>query len=64
MTKLAVRQREAAQMLSISLSHLEKLTAAGKIPHAKVGRSVLYDVEDLRAWLQSMKQTKGNGNEQ
>lgn len=51
---LALRPREAAAALSISERTLWSLTAPrGPIPAARAGRSVLYRVADLDAWLQS-----------
>lgn len=48
---LALRPLDAAAALGISPSTLERLTKAGKIPHVKVNRLVLYRVESLRKWL-------------
>jgi len=52
---LAVRPREAAQLLSISPRFLWQLTKDGGIPHVKVGggkrHTVLYAVADLQKWL-------------
>jgi excisionase family DNA binding protein len=48
---LALRPRDAAAALGISPSTLERLTKAGKIPHVKVSRLVLYRVESLQKWL-------------
>jgi hypothetical protein len=35
-----------------------RCTKKVSIPYLKVGRKVLYDVADLRAWLESRKVTK------
>lgn len=43
----------AARMLSISTRTLWKLTSRGEIPCVRVGRRVLYEVEQLRQWLAS-----------
>jgi excisionase family DNA binding protein len=48
---LALRPREAAKLLGISTRTLWTWTAQGIIPSAKVGRTVLYPVDHLRAWL-------------
>lgn len=50
---LALRPRQAAARLGISVSTLERLTRAGEIPRIKLGNSVLYRVPALDAWLQS-----------
>lgn len=50
--QLALRPREAAAALSISERTLWSLTAPrGPIPCVRAGRSVLYRVADLNAWL-------------
>jgi excisionase family DNA binding protein len=49
--QLSVRPREAALMLGISVSSLERLTKAGEIPRLKNGNTVLYRVASLDAWL-------------
>jgi len=43
--------KRVAELLSMSLSKLEKLAARKQIPHVKIGRSVRYDVAEVRAWL-------------
>jgi len=55
MNALAVRPREAARMLGISLRYLQELTRRGEIPCVKAGRATLYAVEDLREWLRSRR---------
>jgi len=49
--RLALRPREAAQMLAIGERKLWELTNRGLIPHVRFGRSVRYPVDALRAWL-------------
>jgi len=60
---LALRPRDAAAALGISPSTLDRLTKAGKIPHVKINRLVLYRVESLRNWLmereESGRETEG-----
>ena len=52
---LALRPREAAKSLSISLRHLYQLTADHQIPCIRVGngkrKTVLYSLADLQRWL-------------
>ena len=55
MNALAVRPREAARMLGISLRYLQELTRRGEIPCVKAGRATLYAVDDLREWLCSRR---------
>jgi len=54
---LLIGIREAAQALGLSERTLWDLTKAGEIPHVRVGRRVLYDPNDLRAWVESLKKT-------
>jgi len=54
-TRLLLTAREAAVVLSISLRKLWSLTACGSIPSVRIGRSVRYLADDLRAWIDSRK---------
>lgn len=54
--KLAVPLRVAAELLGVSERLLWSHTAPrGDIPVIRVGRRVLYDPQDLRAWLDRQK---------
>jgi excisionase family DNA binding protein len=61
-TSLALRPREAAQALGISVRHLWTLTKDGYIPCVRLGtgkrKTILYPLATLRAWLH--EQAKGN----
>jgi excisionase family DNA binding protein len=57
---LALRPRQAAKVLGISERHLWALTAAGQIPHTKLGRATLYPVAALKRWLDEQT-SKGVG---
>ena len=49
---LALRQRQAAAALGLSVSTLSELTARGEVPCIRLGRrTVLYPVEMLAEWL-------------
>jgi excisionase family DNA binding protein len=48
---IAVCARQAAVMLNVSEPTLRKLTKEGKIPHTRVGRKVLYSIENLQKFL-------------
>jgi hypothetical protein len=49
---LAHRRADAARALSISIRMLDELTAAGTIPHIRIGaRVVLYPISALEKWL-------------
>lgn len=47
--------REAADLLRISDRTLWTLTSSGRLPSVRVGRSVRYDIADLRKWIDSQK---------
>lgn len=48
---LALRPREAAASLAVSLSTLERLTKSGEIGVVRLGRCRLYAIDELKAWL-------------
>lgn len=51
-----IQTEEAAEYLGISVSHLYKLTAAGKIPHYKpTGKRIYFYVSDLNDFIRSGK---------
>jgi excisionase family DNA binding protein len=57
---IALRPRQAAAALGISLSSLERLTRSGAMPVVRQGRIRLYSVAALNDWLR----TKGGGHAQ
>lgn len=48
---LALRPRDAARTFGISPRTLFTWTKEGRIPCVKIGRTVLYSVSELQAWL-------------
>ena len=52
---LAVDAATVAKMLHVSLRHLRRMDASGKLgPHGlRFGRSVRYSVEEVRRWLEA-----------
>lgn len=46
-----VRIEEAAAYTSLTVRHLHDLTRLGRIPHLRVGRVVIYDLDALDEWL-------------
>ena len=54
---LLINTRDAARALAISTRTLWELTNCRDIPSVRIGRRVLYDPSDLRAWID--KQKKG-----
>ena len=53
--RLLVTAREAADLLAISPRTLWTLTSTGEIACVRIGRSVRYDVADLRVWIGTHK---------
>ena len=57
-TSRRLRTPEAAAYLGVSTSFLAKLRVYGSpVPYSKLGRSVVYDVRDLDAWLEQNRRT-------
>ena len=54
-TQLLLRPADAAQALAISPRKLWAMTASGEVPCVRLGRSVRYDPDDLRAWIEERK---------
>jgi excisionase family DNA binding protein len=54
--KLAVSIAEAAQLLSISRSHLYPIVMRGEIPSFHIGRSHLIRVSALEAWIRQQEE--------
>jgi len=54
--RLAVDEREAARLISMSVAYLRAArrgddSRASAPPHFKIGRRIRYDVEALKNWL-------------
>lgn len=56
---LAVRGPEAARVLSVSQSTLDRLRRAGKLPSLKVNGTRLFPLEGLRAFIAQSASTEG-----
>lgn len=54
--KLSLRGREAALALGISERSLARLKAEGKLQFVRVGSAILFEVDDLKAWMQGNKE--------
>lgn len=52
---LALRPRDAAAAINVSLSTLERLTKSGEIPVVKLGRVRLYELTVLESFLKSRR---------
>lgn len=57
---LALRPKEAARALGIGERKLWSLTNAGELPHARIGRAVVYPVRELETWLSAQTGKRGN----
>lgn len=58
MEPLLLGRRDAALVLGLSERRLWSLTKSGEISHVRVGRRTLYDPDDLRAWVESLKKPR------
>ena len=52
---LLLNAKQAAEALAISARKLWGMTASGEIPYLKIGKSVRYPVDDLKAWIDEKK---------
>lgn len=57
--RLALRPKEACVALSIGPRLLWSMTNRHEIPHVRLGRAVVYPVDELRRWLSEQAQKKG-----
>ncbi len=58
-----LKTRQAADYLGLARSTLEKLRVFGGGPvYEKLGRSVVYDVDDLERWAASRKRSNTSGS--
>lgn len=51
MDKLAVNRFEAARLLSVSLRTLDSLLARGELRGRRVGRRIIFPLEELQRFL-------------
>ena len=62
---VVLRYREAAKALGVSQRTLWLWTKAGIVPHVRVGlgrrKTILYPLDELKAWLARQSQTQVNG---
>ena len=49
----ALRVRDIAQLLGLSIQQIYKMAAAGQIPSFRVGCSVRFDPGEFATWLRS-----------
>jgi excisionase family DNA binding protein len=47
-----LKAAEAAEFLRLSVNHLYVKVRAGEIPHIRIGTTLRFDREQLRAWLE------------
>lgn len=56
--RVLLRTKQASAYLNLPASTLEKLRSLGGSPkYAKLGRIVIYDRDDLDAWVDARKRT-------
>jgi excisionase family DNA binding protein len=59
MNPLAVGLEEASAMLSVSARLLRKMASDGRVPSVKLGRRLLFRVQDLEMVLAQAVRSKG-----
>ncbi|WP_084784969.1 helix-turn-helix domain-containing protein [Calidithermus timidus] len=52
MEKLALSAREAARLIGAHEQSVYKWVRAGKIPHKRIGRKIVFPVQALQRWLE------------
>jgi excisionase family DNA binding protein len=52
LSKNLLTLEELADLLNVSRSFLYKKTASRSIPHFRIGKRVLFDGDEVEAWLQ------------
>jgi excisionase family DNA binding protein len=57
--RLALRPKDAAKALGVGQRLLWSMTNRGEIPHERMGRAVVYPVDELRRWLSEQAQKNG-----
>lgn len=58
---LALRPLQAAEALGVSVKTLERLTKAGELDSVSIGRCRVYEIETLKAYLQSRRESAKGG---
>jgi hypothetical protein len=60
---LALRPRSAARALDMSERKLWEITAdlTSRVPHVRLGKMILYPVDDLRRWLSERAMSRARG---
>jgi len=53
--RLLLTELQAAAALSLSPRKLWSLRSSGDIAHLRIGRSVRYDIADLKEWIDRLK---------
>jgi hypothetical protein len=59
-TPLLVDRREAARLLSVSPGTIDNLRLRGELPSVKIAARRLYDLADLRQFIESRKGVSGD----
>lgn len=58
---LSLRPRDAAAAIGVSVSTLERLVRSGEIDSVLIGRCRVFEIETLKAYLQSRRQPAKGG---
>jgi excisionase family DNA binding protein len=57
----ALRVRDVAPILGVSIQQVYKMAASGQIPSFRVASSVRFDPEDFAIWLRNKGQVRASG---
>lgn len=57
------KRPEAARALAISERKLDELVKNNAIPVVRIGRSVRFDPQDVRGWIEAQKKSGCGGNQ-
>ncbi|MCD6255638.1 MAG: helix-turn-helix domain-containing protein [Deltaproteobacteria bacterium] len=58
--KRILNRKDAASYLGISPSMLDKLVARGDLPRVKLGKRVIFKIEDLEGLLERYRERRSN----
>jgi len=56
--RLLISRPEAAAALAVCEKTIYNMVQNGDLPEIKIGKSVRYSVDDLKAWIENQKQDR------
>jgi len=55
MKKRLINKKELAEYLSLSVFTIDTWVSQNRIPYVKMGRRVLFDLDDVDKWIEQLK---------